>query len=87
MNDVVFSVHVTKPDEVGAVEVIFTTEDEARAFAESRSQDSYVQSASVTRFVVDGLGTRHPAAWYVGGVEQPPRFTRQLYPTDGCQPS
>ncbi len=84
MSDVVFSVHVTKPDEVDAVEVIFTTEDEARAFAESRSQDYRIQSASVTRFVVGGLGTRHPVAWYVGGAEQPPRFNRQLYPTDGC---
>jgi hypothetical protein len=79
--DVVFTVHATRPDEVGAVEIIYSSEQEARAFAESRSRDLRVQSASVTRFLVGQFGTRHPVALYVDGTEQPQRFDRpQLYP-------
>jgi hypothetical protein len=77
----IFSVHATKPDELGAVEVVFTTERDARRYARDRSMDSHVTSASVTRFTVDELGTRHPVAWYRDGKEQPMRFhDRQLYP-------
>lgn len=80
-----FSVHVTKPDDLGAIEVIFRTEREARAFAADRSRDFRALSTSVTRFVVGELGTRRPVAWYVDGTEQPHWFDRQLYPTDGWQ--
>ncbi len=83
MSEVVFSVHTTRPDEVGSVEIIFKTQREACAFAKDRSRDFRVVSASVTGFVVGELGTRHPVAWYVRGAEQPQRFDRQLYPTDG----
>jgi hypothetical protein len=80
--DVVFTVHTTRPDDVGAVEIIYMSEQEARAFAESRSRDFRVLSASVTRFLVGQFGTRHPIALYVEGAEQPQRFDRpQLYPT------
>lgn len=85
MTDHVYSVHTSGPDDVGAVEIIFRSEGEARAFAVDRSRDYRVLSASVTRFAVGELGTRHPVAWYAGGVEQPPRWDRRLYPTDGQQ--
>lgn len=82
-----FTVHVTRPDDIGAIEIIFLVERDARAFAEDRSRDFRVLAASVTRFVVGELGTRHPLAWYTDGVEQPHRSTRpgRLYPTDGCE--
>lgn len=84
MTDVVFSVHTAIPDDVGAVEIVFLTESEARSFAASRSRDHLVLSASVTRFLIGQLGTRHPVAYYVNGIEKPQRFNRpQLYPTDG----
>lgn len=79
----VFSVHTSGPDNVGAVEIIFRTEGEARAFALDRSRDYRVLSASVTRFIVGQLGSRHPVAWYADGVEQARRWDRRLYPTDG----
>lgn len=81
----VYSVHTTRPDDVGAVEIVFTTEREARSYAADRSRDFRVLAVSVTRFVVGELGTRHPVAWYVDGAEQPDRATRpgRLYPTDG----
>lgn len=80
---VVYTVHVTRPDEVGAVEIVFADQRRACGYAADRSRDGRILSASVTRFVVGQLGTRHPLAWYVDGVEQPQRFDRQLYPTDG----
>lgn len=81
----VFSVHTAKPDEVGAVEIIFLTEQEARGYALDRSRDHHVLSASVTRFVVGQLGTRSPVAWFVDGAERDRRrHNHQLYPTDGC---
>lgn len=81
--DVVYSVHTARPGEVGAVEIVFMTEREARAYAKDRSTDWRVTSASVTRFTVGELGTRRPIGWYVDGVEQRERWDRQLYPTDG----
>ena len=80
--DRVYSVHVTKPDTVGAVEVIFPTEPEARAYALDRSQDDRVLAASVTSFSLGELGTRRPVCWYRDGAEQPRKFDRlDLY---GC---
>ncbi|GAA3238393.1 hypothetical protein GCM10017691_38490 [Pseudonocardia petroleophila] len=79
----VFTVHVTRPDEVGAVEIVFTDQHRACSYAADRSRDHRILSASVTRFVVGQLGTRHPVAWFSNGVEQPQRFDRQLYPTSG----
>jgi hypothetical protein len=76
----VFSVHTTKPDDVGAIEIIFCTEGEARSFARDRSRDFRVLSASVTSFRIGELGTRHPVAWYVDGEEQSRRFDRQALP-------
>ncbi len=78
-----FSVHATKVGEVGAVEIVFRDEREARRFAKDRSRDWRVMSTSVTSFVIGELGTRHPVAWYAKGEEQPPRFhgpERQFYP-------
>ncbi|GAA1858229.1 hypothetical protein GCM10009836_43030 [Pseudonocardia ailaonensis] len=82
MSEIVFSVHATKPDDVGAVEVIFRTEREARAYARSRSTDERVLSTSVTSFLVGQLGTRSSVAWFMNGDEQQRCFTRRLYPTD-----
>lgn len=62
MTDVMFSVHTAKPDAIGAVEIIFLTEQEARAYALDRSRDFHVLSASVTRFVVGQLGARASVA-------------------------
>jgi hypothetical protein len=85
VSDNVYAVHTTRPDDVGAVEIVFTCEREARAYAKDRSTDWRVIAASVTRFVVGELGTRHPVAWFVNGIEQPRRANRpgRLYPTDG----
>jgi hypothetical protein len=81
----IYSVHTTRPDDLGAVEIVFTNEREARAYAKDRSTDLRILAASVTRFVVGQLGTRHPVAWFVDGNEQPHRAARpgKLYPTDG----
>jgi hypothetical protein len=84
--DLVYSVHTARPGEVGAVEIVFTSEPEARAYARDRSTDWRVTSASVTRFTVAELGTRQPVTWYVDGAEQRQRWDRQLYPTDGGTP-
>lgn len=83
MSELIYSVHTARPDDLGAVEIIYRSEREARAFAADRSRDHRVLSASVTRFVIGELGTRRPVAWYVDGVEQPQRWDRPLYPTDG----
>jgi hypothetical protein len=84
--NVIYSVHTARPGEGGAVEIVFTSEQEARAYARDRSTDWRIVSASVTRFTVGELGTRHPVGWYVGGVEQREHWDRQLYPTDGGTP-
>jgi hypothetical protein len=82
----VFTVHTTRPDDIGAVEIVFTAEHEARAYAADRSTDWRVLAASVTRFTIGALGTRHPVAWFVDGQEQPQRTPRpgRFYPTDGA---
>jgi hypothetical protein len=81
----VFTVHTMRPDDIGAVEIVFTTEHEALAYAADRSTDWRVLAASVTRFTIGELGTRHPVAWFVDGQEQPQRAPRpgEFYPTDG----
>jgi hypothetical protein len=85
--DAVYSVHTTRPDDVGSVEIVFTSEREARAYAADRSTDWRIVATSITRFTIGELGNRHPVAWYVDGIEQPPRKVRpgRLYPTDGYQ--
>jgi hypothetical protein len=81
----IFTVHTMRPDDVGAVEIVFTSEMEARAYARDRSTDFRVLASSVTRFTIGELGTRHPVAWFVDGKEQPQREPRPggFYPTDG----
>lgn len=83
MGDEVYSVHTTRPDDIGAVEIVFRTEREAVAYAMDRSTDWRVLAASVTRFTIGELGTRHPVAWFVKGKEQPHRDARpgKFYPT------
>jgi hypothetical protein len=78
----VYAVHATRPDDVGAVEVVFIDEREARQYAQDRSRDWRVLATSVTRFMVGQLGARHPVAWFADGVEQPARKARpgNLYP-------
>ena len=70
INDV-FTVHTMRPDDIGAVEIVFISEKEARAYARDRSTDFRVLAASVTRFTIGSLGTRHPVAWFIEGREQP----------------
>lgn len=79
----VFSVHASKPDDIGAIEVVFDNQRAAEEFAADRSKDLGVPSASVTRYFVGELGTRRPISWFVDGIEQPRRFDRHPYPTDG----
>jgi hypothetical protein len=91
VSEAVYSVHATRPDDIGGVEVIFRTEREARDYAKDRSEDFRVVSTSVTRYLVGLLGTRHPVTWYADGSEQPQRFDRagkrgRLYPDDGVRP-
>jgi hypothetical protein len=85
MTNAVYTVHTMRPDDIGAVEIVFITEREARAYAVDRSKDWRVLAASVTRFTVGHLGTRHPVAWFVDGQEQSQREPRPgaFYPTDG----
>ena len=84
--NVVYSVHTARPGEIGAVEIVCTSEQEARASARDRSKDWQITSASVTRFTVGELGTRSPVGWYVDGAEQREHWNRQLYPMDGSGP-
>lgn len=81
----VYTVHVTKPEDVGAIEIVFRTQQDACTYAQDRSRDFRILSASVTCFTVGELGTRRPVTWFVDGHEQPQRFDRQLYPTDGTR--
>jgi hypothetical protein len=83
--NVVYSVHTARPGEVGSVEIVFTSEQEARSYARDRSRDGRITSASVTRFTLGELGTRCPVGWYVDGTEQGEHWNRQLYPTDGSR--
>jgi hypothetical protein len=78
----VFTVHCVRPDDVGAIEIIFLDQREARKYAQDRSRDWRVLATSVTRFMVGELGTRHPVAWFIDGEEQPVRKARpgNLYP-------
>lgn len=80
-----FTVHTVRPNDLGAVEIVFMTEDEARAYASDRSTDFRVLATSITRFTVGQLGTRRPLAWFVKGTEQPHRDPRpgSTYPADG----
>lgn len=83
----VFFVHTSRPDGIGAIEVVFDNQRAAEEFAVDRSKDQGVLSASVTRYFVGELGNRRPISWFVDGVEQPRRFDRRSYPTDGSDGS
>lgn len=79
-------VHTTRPDEgAGAVEVVVTDEEAAHSYARSRSGDWRITNASVTRYTLGQLGTRHPVTWYRDRDEQDVRAARpdcRYYPTD-----
>lgn len=79
----VYAIHTARPDDVGAVEVVYLTEQDARGYAKDRSRDWRVTSASVTRYVVGQLGTRTPVALYIDGEERPRRSWAddRLYPS------
>ena len=80
----IYTVHTTRPDDVGAVEVVFSDEQEAMAYAVDRSRDHRVVAVSVTSFVLGQLGTRHPVAWYMDGRMQDTRGARpgRMYPVE-----
>jgi hypothetical protein len=82
----VYAVHTARPDEIGAVEIVFLGKEEARAYARDRSRDWRVLSASVTSYVVGQLGTRQPLVAYRDGEEINPRGLQQMYPTDAPPP-
>lgn len=86
INPYVFTVHTVRADDIGAVEVIFISEDQARSFARDRSQDFHVLAASICRYTLGLLGTRTAITWYSGGIEQDTRSPRpgRLYPADGA---
>ena len=84
--DRVYAVHTTRPEEVGAIEIIFAAEDEARSYARQRSRDARFLAASVTCYLVGILGSRKPLCWFVNGAEQDPRTPRQYCPTAGPVP-
>ncbi len=79
----VFAVHTERPDDaVGAVEIVYASEQDARRYAESRSRDYTITSASITRFTVGQLGTRTAVAWYRNGDEQERQWVdRTVYPS------
>jgi hypothetical protein len=81
----VYTVHTVRPDDIGSIEIVFTIERDARVYARDRSTDFRVLASSATRFTIGHLGTRHPVAWFVEGMEQPQRERRPgtFYPTDG----
>lgn len=87
--DHVYAVHATRPDDIGAVEIVFLDEQEARAYAVDRSRDHRVLAASVTEYVVSQLGSRSPVAWYRDGVLQDERKPRpgSLYPVEPWPPA
>ena len=65
--------------------MVFTDERSARAYARARSNDWRITSASVTRYTLGRLGTRHPVVWYQHRDEQDVRAARpdlRYYPTD-----
>lgn len=80
----VYAVHTTRPDDIGAVEIVFGDEQQARAYAADRSRDYRVVAASVTEFRVGELGTRQSVAWFRDGMLQDERGLRPgpLYPAE-----
>jgi hypothetical protein len=84
----VYAVHSTRADETGAVEVLFCSEAEARAYAVSRSNDFRVLASVVTRYALGRLGTRHPIAWYINGEPQDARAipASAIYPVEQHPP-
>lgn len=66
----VYGTHVTRADSyVGHIDVIWSAEGAARKHALLSSTHPGVLYASVTVFVLDELGTRHPLVWYLHGRE------------------
>jgi hypothetical protein len=84
VSESVFAVHCTRPDDVGAVEVVYVDEQQARAYAVDRSRDHRVIAVSVTEFRVAEFGSRSPVAWYRDGELQDERKPRpgSLYPVE-----
>lgn len=66
----VFGTHVTMSDShVGHIDVIWSSEAEARKHALRCSTHPGVLYASVTVFTLNELGTRKPLVWYIHGRE------------------
>jgi uncharacterized protein YfdQ (DUF2303 family) len=66
----VWAVHAVMADEVRPTQALFADEARALAYAAQVSTDDEVLAASVTRFVVDELGTRRNLAMFVDGQQQ-----------------
>jgi nitrous oxide reductase accessory protein NosL len=79
-----YAVHSTRVGGASAVEVLFSSETEARTYAVSRSTDFHVLASVITRYVLGQLGTRHPVGWFVDGKPQDARAipTGAIYPIE-----
>ena len=71
-----WAVHVTTSgrnggqETVGPIDIIYTNERDALTEAAARSLNEGTLAASVTRYVLDEMGTRSRVALYVTGVRQ-----------------
>jgi hypothetical protein len=66
----VWTVHVTLPDEIRPTDAVFGTEQAACTRARQMSKDAEILAASVVRFTIDELGTRSGVAMFVQGKRQ-----------------
>jgi hypothetical protein len=72
VREAIYSVHTTRPDDIGAVEIVFRTEREAIAYAMDRSTDWRIVATAVTRFTIGELAD--PA----GSIRPRPHTVRTL---------
>lgn len=81
----VFSVHSSRADEVGVIEVLYAEESDARRYAAQRSRDPAVLATTVCRYALGLLGTRAVVSVYRDGkpANGKDRRTTGFYPTDG----
>lgn len=81
----VYAVHATTVENVGAITAVFDDLNLAREYAERRSSDIGVLCAAVNSFHLNQLGTRSAVTWYLRGVEQVGPYGRSR--VGGMQPS
>ena len=67
---IVYTVHATNAENVGAITAVFTDLKLARDYAQGRSSDIGILCAAINSFRLDELGTRTAVTWFLRGVEQ-----------------